>query len=302
MKTHLWRHDVQAEEKHLNAAQCQFRKSDWDDYCGVGDVEMAFVAISQTEVDVDAQTKETLRMQAAAPKENQVEDPQEHAPYSQLTCSPRGSARKFARSPQSGWHDLGRVDSYVNCANIAGSMGYRNLVWNNGSAAKGRCYGFSNDVPDLLQRGCEDTYCWLFGPACGFAGKDAEKGQSLIGRSLINSRKVETAYAKVKDFVEAERHATQEADHAVREAEEDEAHAIEDAEEHVREAVGHSNTTEAATSQPGGSPRTREELEAWGAAAPEARPGRRAPRGARGGAGAPGAALSLGKGAVGESA
>jgi len=85
---------------------------------------------------------------------------------SATTCSPLGSARKFAVSPQSGWHNLGKARSYVSCANTSLSAGYRNLVWNVGSRGKGRCYGFVSDMPEVLERSCEDKYCWLFGPAC----------------------------------------------------------------------------------------------------------------------------------------
>ena len=106
------------------------------------------------------------------------------------TCSPRGSprgsARESAASPQGGWRNVGTAHSYVDCANATRSMGYRNLVWNVGSVAKGRCYGVAGDVPDVRQHACEATYCWLFGPTCESAGQGAEKGQKLIAAEREN--------------------------------------------------------------------------------------------------------------------
>lgn len=95
------------------------------------------------------------------------------------SCSPRGSARKFDGSPQSGgWHNLGKTHSYLDCASTAASMEYQNVVWNVGSTATGRCYGFSSDVPGVLQSSCEDTYCWLFGAACTSAGQGGVKAKN----------------------------------------------------------------------------------------------------------------------------
>ncbi|CAK0853394.1 unnamed protein product [Prorocentrum cordatum] len=237
-----------------------------------------------------------------------------HALASRQACAPRGAARRFARPPRSGWHDLGKVGSYVDCANAAGSTGYRNLVWNNGSAAAGRCYGFAHDVPELLQRGCEATYCWLFGPACDTRSQDAEEGQNLSGTRLVDSKAKDNvkAEAKAKSFAPAARRAEHEPGRAVRGEEEDEARAIADAEERMTEAAEHRRATErprsvagatpqagedAARAQRGGGPRSHEELEAWGDPALEARAGGRA-RGAAGGAGAQGAAPGLGRGAA----
>lgn len=113
--------------------------------------------------------------EAAAPEASRTEA--QNAPGSRQNClSPQGTARTFAASPQSGWNNLGRVESYVSCSNAAGSMGYRNLVYNIGSVAKGRCYGFAGGVPDVQKNGCEDTYCWLFGPACDDPTRAIEDG------------------------------------------------------------------------------------------------------------------------------
>jgi len=119
----------------------------------------------------------------------------------QTACSTQGSARKFATNPHSGWHNLGKLRSYDSCAKTSWSMGYGNLVWNVGSIGKGRCYGFSSDMPDVLEHNCEDTYCWLFGPA-----SPACQGQNLtygeVERILEvepQSTTVESAGAEVRD-------------------------------------------------------------------------------------------------------
>jgi len=132
--------------------------------------------------------------QEAAPEPQEAATPRAAPVADQMTCSPQGSARKFAVSPQSGWHNLGKARSYASCANTSLSMGYGNVVWNVGSSAKGRCYGFSSDMPDVLERNCEETYCWLFGtasPAC--------KDQSLMDG---------TADAEEDKVLEAEPQAT----------------------------------------------------------------------------------------------
>jgi len=104
--------------------------------------------------------------EAAAPEatENEVQP----APDSRQTCSPQGSASKFAVSPEIGvWHNIGIAHHYADCATAAASLGYKNLVWNIGSKSKGLCYGFGGEAPEISERSCGDTYCWLFGPACG---------------------------------------------------------------------------------------------------------------------------------------
>jgi len=42
-KSHLWRHDVSAEQSALDEARCQARKEYWDEYCGVTDSKTMFV-------------------------------------------------------------------------------------------------------------------------------------------------------------------------------------------------------------------------------------------------------------------
>lgn len=106
--------------------------------------------------------------EAAAPGADEREV--QPAPDSRQTCSPQGSARKFAVSPEiGGWHNIGTAHHYADCASAAASLGYKNLVWNIGSESKGRCYGFAGDAPEISERSCGDSYCWLFGPACGEA-------------------------------------------------------------------------------------------------------------------------------------
>jgi hypothetical protein len=160
--------------------------------------------------------------EAAAPEAGQSEV--QSAPGSRQNClSPQGTARKFGASPQGGWHNLGRAESYVGCSNSAGSMGYRNLVYNIGSVAKGRCYGLADDVPDIGQNGCEDAYCWLFGPACESAVSNDEKVQEpTVNRSIrmnirnvrLNRKSADISNAKDGDIVEAELKATEDAKQA----------------------------------------------------------------------------------------
>ncbi|CAK0829292.1 unnamed protein product, partial [Prorocentrum cordatum] len=158
--------------------------------------------------------------------------------------SPQGTARKFAASPQSGWHNLGRVDSYINCSHTAGSKGYQNLVYNIGSVAKGRCYGFASDVPEVHQHGCEDAYCWLFGPACEPASRHEEEVQRLAGDSST-MRSWGEAKQAVLMAVEARARAdegsgeeprAEEAREGVRDAQEDLAHTIAEVARTVAEA------------------------------------------------------------------
>jgi len=109
----------------------------------------------------------TLEPQEAAAPEA-IENEVQPAPDSRQTCSPQGSASKFAVSPEIGvWHNIGIAHHYADCATAAASLGYKNLVWNIGSKSKGLCYGFGGEAPEISERSCEDTYCWLFGPACG---------------------------------------------------------------------------------------------------------------------------------------
>mmetsp|Transcript_19906 Transcript_19906/g.53197 ORF Transcript_19906/g.53197 Transcript_19906/m.53197 type:complete len:532 (+) Transcript_19906:87-1682(+) len=141
------RHSVSAHQRVLDAAGEQ---ADWSGETPPLDSEPQEEAVQE------------IVQQVAAPEADQT------------ACSPRGSARKFVASPQSGWHNLGRARSYASCANASQSSGYKNLVWNAGSSARGRCYGFASDVPEALERSCEDTYCWLFGLACQDQGLGAE--------------------------------------------------------------------------------------------------------------------------------
>ncbi|CAK0790471.1 unnamed protein product [Prorocentrum cordatum] len=143
--------------------------------------------------------------QEAAPQPQEAATPRAAPVADQMTCSPQGSARKFAVSPQSGWHNLGKARSYASCANTSLSMGYGNVVWNAGSSAKGRCYGFSSDMPDVLERNCEETYCWLFGtasPACKdqslMAGTADAEDDKLFGAGP----QAATESTKVKDPVD----------------------------------------------------------------------------------------------------
>jgi hypothetical protein len=127
----------------------------------------------------------------AAPEVNETE--LQRAPNSRQTCSPQGSAKKFAISPEfGGRHDIGVAHHYADCASAASSMGYGSIAWNTGSKSSGRCYAFASDVPEIAERSCEDappvhlnalgvdiystalssewhlggrfSDCWLFGP------------------------------------------------------------------------------------------------------------------------------------------
>jgi len=152
------------------------------------------------------------------PEPQQASAPRAAVEANQTACSPQGSARKFAVSPQSGWHNLGKARSFASCANITLSMGYKNLVWNVGSIAKGRCYGFSSDMPDVLESNCEETYCWLFGtasPACqgqnltdGTSVAEVDKIIEVEPGAKMESMKVETTRAEFKGPVEGELQAT----------------------------------------------------------------------------------------------
>ncbi|CAK0804376.1 unnamed protein product [Prorocentrum cordatum] len=42
-KTHLWRHDIKAEQRNMTGSQCQLRGFYWNEYCGVMDVKMMFI-------------------------------------------------------------------------------------------------------------------------------------------------------------------------------------------------------------------------------------------------------------------
>jgi hypothetical protein len=155
------------------------------------------------------------------PEPQQASAPRAAVEANQTACSPQGSARKFAVSPQSGWHNLGKARSFASCANISLSTGYKNLVWNVGSVAKGRCYGFSSDMPDVLEANCEEAYCWLFGtasPACqdqnlmgGTAAAEVDKIIEAEPQATMEGKKVETAGAKLTDSsIEGELQATME--------------------------------------------------------------------------------------------
>jgi len=155
--------------------------------------------VSAYRISLDAASEEESKEQAAwdrgeTPVDPELPEDEAAAPRAapeaeEATCSPRGSARRFAISPESGWHNLGKARSYVSCANTSLHMGFRNLVWNVGSTAQGRCYGFSSDVPDVLERSCEEAYCWLFGAAVsacrdqgptGGAAAEAEVGEKVL--------------------------------------------------------------------------------------------------------------------------
>jgi len=188
--------------------------------------------VSAYRVELDAASEEEHMEQAAGDtgmtpldpepqQEGAQEAAQEAAPpvapeANQTTCSQQGSARKFAVSPESGWHNLGKARTYRGCANTSLSAGYRNLVWNVGSLGFGRCYGFSSDMPDVLERDCEATYCWIFGPAspaCGdqnltheAADAEADKIIEVETQAKTESSTVETAGAEVHASVGGELH------------------------------------------------------------------------------------------------
>jgi len=171
-------------------------------------------SVSAYRIPLDAAGEEESKEQAAwdrgeTPVDPELPEDEAAAPRAapeaeEATCSPRGSARRFAISPESGWHNLGKARSYVSCANTSLHMGFRNLVWNVGSTAQGRCYGFSSDVPDVLERSCEEAYCWLFGAAVsackdqsptdgGTAGAEVEKILEERPQVAAKSTKAETA-------------------------------------------------------------------------------------------------------------
>jgi hypothetical protein len=57
-KTHLWRHDVWAEEESVTKQQCMARKQYWDEYCGTTDVKMVYVAPPVVVKDFKTATEE----------------------------------------------------------------------------------------------------------------------------------------------------------------------------------------------------------------------------------------------------
>jgi len=155
--------------------------------------------VSAYRISLDAASEEESKEQAAwdrgeTPVDPELPEDEAAAPRAapeaeEATCSPRGSARRFAISPESGWHNLGKARSYVSCANTSLHMGFRSLVWNVGSTARGRCYGFSGDVPSVLGSSCGEAYCWLFGAAVsacrdqgptGGAAAEAEVGEKVL--------------------------------------------------------------------------------------------------------------------------
>jgi hypothetical protein len=130
-----------------------------DDAMGEGDDQAALGK---------GQASPTPEPQEAAPPEANEKEVLPAQDSLRQTCSPQGSARKFAVSPEAGgWQNIGVAHHYADCASAVASMGYKSLVWNIGSRSRGRCYGFASDVPEIFERSCEDANCWLFGPACG---------------------------------------------------------------------------------------------------------------------------------------
>ncbi|CAK0886717.1 unnamed protein product [Prorocentrum cordatum] len=191
------RHSVSAHQRVLDAAGEQ---ADWSGETPPLDSEPQEEAVQE------------IVQQVAAPEADQT------------ACSPRGSARKFVASPQSGWHNLGRARSYASSkgcpVETAAAGGPRATIaaklktWTVGPVAsslfdyanwhitkhvlvkarRGRCYGFASDVPEALERSCEDTYCWLFGLACQDQGLGAEA--ALAGGSDPLEAEAEVVTAK----------------------------------------------------------------------------------------------------------
>jgi len=72
--TGLWRHDVQAEQENLTAAQCYVRKPDWETYCGVDDVQMVYVSLTQTGARVASTAKDSASAEDSKEEPTAAED------------------------------------------------------------------------------------------------------------------------------------------------------------------------------------------------------------------------------------
>lgn len=137
----------------------------------------AFAGVDDQDASEKMQASSTPEpREEAAPEVNETELAPElnetelqRAPNSRRTCSPAGSARRFAVSPDlGGWHDIGTAHHYADCASAAASMGYGSIAWHTGSISKGRCYGFASDVPEITERSCVEMPVKLASPTHAF--------------------------------------------------------------------------------------------------------------------------------------
>jgi len=109
-------------------------------------------------------------------------------------------------------------------------------MWNAGSSASGRCYGFAGGVPDALPGDCEEAYCWRFGDACEAWGQ--------VMTSVMKDEDVEDTKTKVKGILDAARLARLKGERAMREAVDNSTRAIADARKPLELAIEHYHKAE----------------------------------------------------------